>query len=180
MFHNANKTYEKALESSSFTEKLTYNQMNKTKMTEKQKRRQKEKLYGSIPLFLWMSKPMLKSYSLKFWEKSFPKTNPLSNILNKKTVKISYSCTRNMKSIISGHNKQVLQPKPKTNGWNSRDKNTCPFDNKFLTPKVIYQANVTNDTNGTNKHYLGFAETSFKDRYNNHIPSFCNDQQKKA
>ena len=52
VFHNANKTYEKALESSSFTEKLTYNQMNKTKMTEKQKRRQKEKLYGSIPLFL--------------------------------------------------------------------------------------------------------------------------------
>ena len=33
-----------------------------------------------------------------------------------------------MKSVISGHNKQVLHPKPKTNGCNCRDKNTCPLN----------------------------------------------------
>ena len=48
-----------------------------------------------------------------------------------------------MKSIISGHNKQVLHPKPKTKGCNCRDKNTCPLDNKCLTPKGIDQADVT-------------------------------------
>ena len=47
-------------------------------------------------------------------------------------------------------------------------------------PKVIYQADVTNDTDDTYKYYLGLAETSFKDRYNNHISSFRNDQQKIA
>ena len=73
-----------------------------------------------------------------------------------------------MKSVISGHNKQVLHPKHKTKGCNCRDKNTCPLDNKCLTPKVIYQADVSNDTDDTYKYYLGFAETSFKDRYNNH------------
>ena len=46
--------------------------------------------------------------------KNFPKTYPLSKIFNKNTVKVSYSSTRNMKSIISGHNKQVLHPKPET------------------------------------------------------------------
>ena len=61
-------------------------------------------------------------------EKNFPKTNSLSKIFNRNTVKISYSCTRNMKSIISGHNKQMLHPKPKTNGCNCRDKNTCPLN----------------------------------------------------
>ena len=62
-----------------------------------------------------------------------------------------------MKSIISGHNKQVLHPKPTTKGCNCRDKNICPLDNKCLTPKVIYQANVTNDTDDTYKYYLGLA-----------------------
>ena len=56
-----------------------------------------------------------------------------------------------MKSITSGHNKQV-HPKPKTKRCNCRDKNTCPFDNKCLTPKVIYQGDVTNDTDDTNKY----------------------------
>ena len=45
-------------------------------------------------------------------------------------------------------------------------------------PKVISQADVTNDTDGTYKYYLGLAETSFKGRYNNHKPSFCKNQQK--
>ena len=39
-------------------------------------------------------------------------------------------------------------------------------------PKVIYQADVTNGTDGTYKYYLGLAETSFKDKYNNHKSSF--------
>ena len=47
-----------------------------------------------------------------------------------------------MKSIISDNSNQVLQLKPKTKGSNCRDKNTCPLDNKCLTPKVIYQPDV--------------------------------------
>ena len=81
-----------------------------------------------------------------------------------------------MKFIISGHNKQMLQPKSKTKGYNCRDKNTCPLDNKCLKPEVIYQADVTNDTDDTYKYYLGLAETSFKHRYNNYKSSFRNDQ----
>ena len=50
----------------------------------------------------------------------------------------------------------------------------------FLTPKVVYQADITNDTDDTYKYYLGLAETSFKDRYNNHKPTFSNDQQTKG
>ena len=72
----------------------------------------------------------------------------------------------------------MLQPKPKIKGCNCRDKNTCPLENKCLTPKVIYQADVTNDTNDTYKYYLGLSETSFKDRYNNPKPSLRDDQQK--
>ena len=83
-----------------------------------------------------------------------------------------------MKFIISGHDKQVLQPKLKTKGCKCRDKNTCPLDNKCLMPKVIYQVDVTKDYDRTFKYYLVLAETSFKDRYDNYKPSFCNNQVK--
>ena len=73
----------------------------------------------------------------KILRKNFPKTNSLSKIFNKNTVKISYSCTRNVKYIISGHNKQILYPKTQQYGCNCRDKNNCPLDNKYLTPKII-------------------------------------------
>ena len=74
----------------------------------------------------------------KILRKNFPETNPLSKIFNKNTVKISYSFTRNVKSIISGHNKQILHPKPQQYGCNSREKNNCPLDNKCLTPQIVY------------------------------------------
>ena len=36
----------------------------------------------------------------------------------------------------------------------------------------------TYDTDDTYKYYLGLAETSFKDRYKNHISSFNNEEYK--
>ena len=110
--------------------------------------------------------------------KNFPKTNTLSKIFNKITKKVSNSCTKNLKSIISGYNKQKLHPKPQQYGCNCRDKSNCLLDNKCLMPQIIYQADVTNDTDDTYKYYLGLAETSFKDRYRNHISSFNNEQHK--
>ena len=96
--------------------------------------------------------------------KNFPKTNPLSKIFNKDTVKISYSCTRNVKSIIWGHNKQILHPKLQQYGCHCRDKNNWTLDNKCLTLQIVYQADVTNDTDDTYKYYLGLAEISIEDK----------------
>ena len=93
-----------------------------------------------------MFRPTLENYFLKY---------PLSTIFNKNTVKISYSCTRNVKFIISSHSKQILHPKPQQYGCNCRDKNNCPLDNKCLTLQIVYQADVTNDTGDTYKYYLG-------------------------
>ena len=71
-----------------------------------------------------------------------------------------------------------MHPKPQQYGCNCRDKNNCPLDNKCLTPQIVSQADVNIDTDNTNKYYLGITETSFKDRYRNHISSFKNEQQK--
>ena len=85
-------------------------------------------------------------------------------MFNKNTVKISCSCTRNVKSIVSSHNKQILHPKSQQYSWTCRDKNNHYLDNKCLPPQILYQADVTNETDDTYKYYLGLAENSSKDR----------------
>ena len=100
-------------------------------------------------------------------KKNFPKPNPFSKIFNKNTIKISYCFTRNMKSIISSHNKRILTPKNKQVGWNCRIKNSLPLDNKCLTSQLIYQADVTNNLGDEYKYYLGLATKLLK----NDIPT---------
>ena len=48
----------------------------------------------------------------------------------------------------------------------------CPLQNKYLTLKVIYQANVTNNSNNDEKFYRGLVETPFKDHFRNHTKEF--------
>ena len=57
-------------------------------------------------------------------------------------------------------------------GCNYRSQPKCPLPNKCLTPKVIYQANVTNNSNNDEKFYRVLAETPFKDRFRNHTKEF--------
>ena len=56
---------------------------------------------------------------------------------------------------------------------NCRNKNNYPLDGKFLTPNIIYEAQITsNQLNYKQKVYIGTAETDFKHRFNNHAKSF--------
>ena len=102
------------------------------------KKKRKKKVTWYNPLFYLNVKTNVGKLFFKILRKNFPKINPLSKTFNKNTVKISYSCTRNVKSIISGHNKQILHPKPQQYGRNCREKNNCPLDNKCLMPQIVY------------------------------------------
>ena len=65
----------------------------------------------------------------------------------------------NMASILSSHNLNETQ----TYDCNCRTKESCPLQNQCLTPKIIYRADVENDTNSETKFYFGLTETPFKD-----------------
>ena len=52
---------------------------------------------------------------------------------------------KNMGLIISFHNRQVLQARNENYGCNCRKKESCPLDNKYLTPRIIYKAHITNN-----------------------------------
>ena len=126
-------------------------------------------------------------------EKHFPKTNPLNKIFNRNTMKISYSCTRNVKAIIQGHNRKLLSrvgnvkskkrcdcnSGPYTRPTRDEDKRcNCQVSRKHLCPmgndchhfNVIYQATTRE---AEPKIYIGCTE-NFKRRYSGHKSSFKN------
>ena len=85
--------------------------------------------------------------SLKHVDCDLPRTHKFRKIFNRNTVKISYCCMENMNSIISPRNKEVLQPRNENYGCNYRKKESFPLDNKCHTPKIIYEGQITNNTN---------------------------------
>ena len=116
-----------------------------------------------------------------FNNKCFPKKHPLHKIFNRHTLKLSYSCMPNMKSIIASHNKTVLSNYSSTPATdhvkecNCRKKEQCLLEGQCLANNIVYQATVTSNT--TTETYVGLA-TNFKKRYRNHTSSFRNHEKK--
>ena len=100
----------------------------------------------------------------------------MHKIFNRNTIKISYSCLRNISSIKSSHNRNILSPKQQSFGWNCRVKNECPPNGECQAPSVIYRTGVVNDSNDEEKLYFGLADTTFKEMYRNHIRDFKNEK----
>ena len=103
--------------------------------------------------------------------KHFPRNHIMHKIFNRNTVKISYSYLRKISSIISSLNRNILSRKQQSFGCNCRVKNECPFNGECQTSSVIYKADVVNDSNDE-KFYFRLADTTFKERYRNHIRDF--------
>ena len=167
VFNESIHTYNDALIKSNFREKLTYKApTSKNNFDENQKRKRKRNI-------IWFNPPYSKNVEtnvgktfLQLVCKHFPKEHPMHKIFNKSTVKISYSCMRNIGSIISSHNKNILHPKQTSFGCNCRNKENCPLNGECLTPNIIYRVDIT--TTNEHKFYYGTSQTTFKLRHNNH------------
>ena len=57
---------------------------------------------------------------LHLLSKHFPKNRKKHKMFNRNTVQISYSCIKNIGSIISAHNRNVLKPTVRSYGCNCR------------------------------------------------------------
>ena len=135
---------------------------------------------------LWFNPPFSKSVVTKIVktfqrliDKHFPQHHKLHKLFNRNNVKMSYSCTPNVKSIINKHNKTVLDPP--TNNWertcNCINSETCPLQQKCLINNIMYKATITsNQDNYHHKIYYGINETKFKQTYPNHIKSFRHEK----
>ena len=92
-------------------------------------------------------------------------------------MKISYSCTTNLKAVIQSHNRKLLseqkgRPTPPRCNCQISVKHLCPMPNKCNQFNIVYQA-TTHET--PPRKYIGSTK-NFKARYSTHKQSFKNSE----
>ena len=164
-FEKASQPYNDALESSGFKEKLKFISDGNQSPTTRNRARN---IIWFNPHYSESVHTNIGGTFLHLIKKHFPRSHTLRTLFNRNTVKVSYSCTRNMAIIIKSHNAKITTT-PETNqaNCNCRNKQECPLDSKCLSKSIVYKATVTTDTN-EEKLYIGITEHTFKSRYNNH------------
>ena len=90
----------------------------------------------------------------------FPKGSKLHKLFNRNTVKVSYSCMPNVKSIIDSHNKKITlnSSMPEVEqGCNCRVKDDFPLKGSCRQKSIIYKATIKEES-GKEHTYVGLTE----------------------
>ena len=177
-FDNAKTVYQEALNKSGYNYNLCYKESHNA--TQQSRRNRPRNILWYNPPYSKNVKTNVGKCFLSLIDQHFPKSNPLHKIFNRNTLKLSYSCMSNIKTIISSHNKAQINKSDAINdsNCNCRNSSTCPMDGKCNDQSIIYQAEVTAST--SKETYIGLCDTAFKLRYRNHVCSFRNERYKHA
>ena len=136
MFKSVSKIYQEALDNAGYKYQLKYQQVKQNKKN----RCRKRKIVWFNPPWAANVKTNVGGSFLKLIKKHFPKQNPLSKVINRNTVKVSYRTTPNLKRIISAHNNKILRQNNKKTekSCNCKAKNKCPLNGDCQAKNVIY------------------------------------------
>ena len=167
VFRNSIAPYEKALQDSGYNYVGTYAPPPPPSGA----RNRKRNITWYNPLFCKSLKTNLGKEFFKILHQCFPKEHKLSKIINKNTIKLSFSCMPSFGKILDSHNKKILSTHQATTPCTCRG-NVCPIDGKCEEKGVIYQCPVKELVSGSMQTYVGLTERSFKDRYTKHKKSF--------
>jgi uncharacterized protein (UPF0335 family) len=145
------------------------------------KRKRKRNIIYFHPPFCRSVKTKLGRIFRELVEKHFTPDHVLYKIFNKNTLKISYSCLPNIKSMLDAHNRSIIginsgnTSDANNRSCNCRRANDCPLDGRCLTKNVIYRADVSTPSDPSkSKVYIGSTTRAFKVRYTEHKADFNN------
>ena len=102
-------------------------------------------------------------------EKHFPPGHKWHSHFNQHTIKLSYSCTKNVAAHITSHNLKLLKGPTAEPGCNCRDKDSCPLEGKCLMDAIVYQGTIQTNNQNPDFAYYGSTANTFKERYNGHL-----------
>ena len=102
--------YKETLTISGFSDDIFYNPVLESNNSER-KNTTNRKVIWFDPPYSMNVQTNIGTRFLKLVKKHFPRNNSFHEIFNENTIKISYSCMRNIGSIIALHNKSILRPK---------------------------------------------------------------------
>ena len=180
IFDESKIIYEEALRKSGHNYKMQY-EVKKSNNDQKVKaKNRKRKIMWYNPPFCKLSNINIGRTFIYLIRKHFTAEHPLHRIINKNSVKISYSCTRNMEQVIKAHNQKTLKqfqdkklPTAVKQPCNCRRKDTCPLKNKCNIENAVYMATIfPKEHKEKKKYYIGVAKGPWKLRFNNHTQSF--------
>ena len=113
--------------------------------------------------------------------KHFPKTHQLHKLFNGNNVKVSYSSLPNFKSVINGHNKNILNEQERPSPCNCSGKTSCPLNGSCQHKNLVYSCKFsTPDIKQNHPHYIGLTEHTFKDRLYKHNNSFTYESKRNS
>ena len=178
IFENSRPYYESCLRASGYEDcSLEYQETGETK--KKRKNRSRNVIWYNPPWNAALETNIGKKF-FEIMEKHFPVRHRYRKFINRNMVKLSYSCTENLKSIILKKNRQMVQREeqpPETRTCNCRGgSSNCPLQGNCLQKEVIYEAQL--QTTSETYNYVGLTSDSFKKRYNQHLSSFRNERYK--
>ena len=175
VFNESVCIYQEAPDKFGYNHKLKF---QKTTTNNTQRRQRKMSI-------IWFNPPFSKSVVTKtgktfqrLIDKYFPPHHKLHKLFNQNNVKISHSCMPNVKSIISKHNKTVLDPPTNTSErtCNCINEGKCPLQEKCLTNNMYKPTLTSNQGTYQHKIFCGITEIKFKHRYANHTKSFRHEK----
>ena len=115
-FDNAKTVYQEALNKSGYNYNLSYNEP-RNEIQHSRKNRPRNILWYNPPFSKNVKTNVGKCF-LSLIDQHFPNSHSLHKIFNRNTLKLSYSCMTNIKTIISNHNKAQIKKSDPTNDSN--------------------------------------------------------------
>ena len=166
IFNRHKGIYEEALRKSGYKSKMIYVPQD-DKGPRRKKVRYPLQFYWNPPYNRRVKTPVGKLFGIAL-DKCYPRGSEWYHLFNRHTVKLSYSCTKNVASKISQHNHKVLKGRKNTKaaGCKCRNKEECPIPNDCEARNIVYQALV--ESEGRTYNYFGLTSRTFKERYGEH------------
>ena len=133
-------------------------------------RNRNRKVFLFNPPFCQLTNVNIGKYFLNLLDKHFNRDNPLRKIFNRNLVKISYSCTKNMHSILNNHNRRLLDESNRNSGGpdvascNCRSEGECPLGGRCNSKNVVYSACISpmEHNNDGERVYIGISAGNWK------------------
>ena len=174
LFKAAIPIYQDAFKSAGYNFEFKYEPPQDSNNNEKAKKnRTRRKCYFNPP-FSKSLKTNVGRQFLKIIDRCFPPDNKLHKIFNRSKVKLSYRTMNNLGSIISKHNKQILNqnkvevvPPCNCDSFPIQGYTGCPLENQQCKKEsVIYNCKVTSEEGI--ETYTGLTGGQIKTRISQH------------
>ena len=180
MFDRHATFYNRALSESGYKYEIKYKPQQDQTPTKKRRER--------YPNIFWFNPPYnmavvtrVGELFLKLIDKHFPKGSEWHKYFSRRTVKVSYSCCKNVASHIAQRNHKVIRKEEEKEDQEKKlcncrgDKSDCPLPDACLTQEVVYQSLVLSGTEAWN--YFGETSQTFKKRWTAHKSNMKNKGQ---